>query len=323
MSIKAKDIHISDTVLMAPMSGITDYPFRETLKFLGVDVTTSEMTASEAILNKEASETSKLDKLDNRTIVQIVGHNANVMAEAAKISEAKGAIMIDINFGCPAKKVVNRYAGSALMQDEKLAAEIFHQVAKAVKIPKSLKMRIGWDAENKNAATIARIAEDCGFSLLTVHGRTRAQKFRGKADWSFIRNVKEAVSIPVIANGDITTFEDAKNCLKLSKADGIMIGRAAIGRPWIIPDINFALREGKIRRQMSNKSKISIMRSHYLSIITHNPSQRGILSARKHLAAYLKELPLIPKLPKCILQINEPSKILVKLDEYALELSNL
>ena len=222
MVIQVGSVSLNDHVLLAPMSGVTDVAYRATLKSLGADVTISEMVASKAIINDESDELRKIQKIDERTIVQIAGHEPDVMAEAAKRCEADGALMIDINFGCPAKKVVNKYAGSAIMQDETLARSIMQELAKAVTIPVTVKMRTGWDADNRNAVQIARFAEDAGLKMITVHGRTRAQKFSGTADWQFIRNVKRAVSIPVIANGDISSIDDAKKCLQESSADGVI-----------------------------------------------------------------------------------------------------
>jgi tRNA-dihydrouridine synthase B len=277
------------------------------------------MTASRAILEGEREECRKLDQLDDRTIVQIAGHEPYAMAEAARYCESRGAIMVDINFGCPAKKVVNRYAGSALMRDEELAGDILQKVGKAVNIPVSLKMRTGWDQENRNAVTIAKIAEDCGFSLLTVHGRTRAQKFTGKADWHFIQNVKNAVSVPVIANGDIESVDDARLCLLQSGADGVMIGRGAIGRPWLITEINRALADDTSEFEFSLREKIDTVRAHYLGIIANSPGRRGVLTARKHLSAYFAVLPRAKEQLQDVLRTEDAELVIDRLDQYAEE----
>jgi tRNA-dihydrouridine synthase B len=319
MSISVGSLTLSDRALLAPMSGVTDFPFRCILRSLGADVTISEMTASRAILVGEREECRKLDQLDDRTIVQIAGHEPYAMAEAARYCESRGAIMVDINFGCPAKKVVNRYAGSALMRDEELAGDILQKVGKAVNIPVSLKMRTGWDQENRNAVTIAKIAEDCGFSLLTVHGRTRAQKFTGKADWHFIQNVKNAVSVPVIANGDIETVDDARLCLLQSGADGVMIGRGAIGRPWLIMEINRALADDTSEFQFSLREKIDTVRAHYLGIIANSPGRRGVLTARKHLSAYFAVLPRAKEQLQDVLRTEDAELVIDRLDQYAEE----
>jgi tRNA-dihydrouridine synthase B len=319
MSILVGNLTLEDRALLAPMSGVTDFPFRSILRSLGADVTISEMTASRAILRGEREECRKLDQLDDRTIVQIAGHEPDAMAEAARYCESLGAIMVDINFGCPAKKVVNRYAGSALMRDEELAGDILRKVGKSVTIPVSLKMRTGWDHENRNAVTIAKIAEDCGFSLLTVHGRTRAQKFTGKADWRFIQNVKNAVSVPVIANGDIESVDDARACLQQSGADGVMIGRGAVGRPWLIPEINRALADDTTEFQFSLREKIETVRAHYLGIIANSPGRRGVLTARKHLSAYFAVLPRAKEQLHDVLRTEDAELVIERLDQYAEE----
>ncbi len=317
MVIQVGDVSLNDHVLLAPMSGVTDFAYRATLKSLGADVTISEMVASKAIINDESVELRKIQKIDNRTIVQIAGHEPEVMAEAAKRCEADGALMIDINFGCPAKKVVNKYAGSAIMQDETLARSIMQEIAKAVTIPVTVKMRTGWDADNRNAVQIARFAEDANLKMITVHGRTRAQKFSGIADWQFIKNVKRAVSIPVIANGDISSVDDAKKCLQESDADGVMVGRAAIGRPWLIPEINSQIAIKPMKYSISLSEKLKVIKAHYCRILESYPHRLAVLGARKHLAAYLTELPQIDMAMQSILRTEDAGEVLRRFDEYA------
>ena len=237
-------ITLDSNVLLAPMSGVTDLPFRKLVKKFGASLLISEMIASRAMIMQTTSSMQKCQKDDSNglTSAQLAGCDPEVMAEAAKLNEDLGADIIDINFGCPVKKVVNGFAGSALMKDEDLATKIMAATVKAVKIPVTMKMRMGWNSQNLNAPILAKKAEDVGIQMLTIHGRTRCQMYNGSADWEFIKNVKEAVNIPVIANGDIKTSQDAKKAIELSKADGVMIGRGCYGKPWLIEKITRELK---------------------------------------------------------------------------------
>jgi tRNA-dihydrouridine synthase B len=290
--MKIATIEINNPVILAPMSGVTDMPFRKLVKKQGAGLVVSEMIASRAMIiqTRDSLKKCEISEFEDLTSVQLAGCEPEVMAEAARLNEEMGAKIIDINFGCPVKKVVNGYAGSALMKDEKLAAQILEATVKAVKIPVTLKMRTGWDENNRNAPRLAKIAEDLGIQMITVHGRTRCQMYRGNADWKFIKNVKDSVLIPVIANGDIVSYEDAERCLTESYADGIMIGRGSYGKPWFINQISNYLKTGKKSAEPELNEKLAIILEHYDDMIAHYGELVGVRMARKHLAWYSSSL---------------------------------
>src|ERR1700743_3036935 len=284
---------LENPVILAPMSGVTDMPFRRLVKKHGAGLVVSEMIASQAMI-RECRKTMQMiqrSEQEDCTAVQLAGCEPEVMAEAARMNEDGGANLIDINFGCPVKKVVNGHAGSSLMRDEVHAAKILEATVKAVKIPVTLKMRMGWNHENLNAPRLAKIAEECGIKMVTVHGRTRCQFYEGQADWSFIRNVKNAVTIPVIANGDINDFPDALRALELSGADGIMIGRGAYGRPWFIQQVIDYLQTGEIPPAPSLRHQLDLIIEHLEGMLNHYGLHAGLRIARKHIGWYSKGLP--------------------------------
>jgi tRNA-dihydrouridine synthase B len=241
--------------------------------------------------------------------VQLAGCEPQIMAEAAKLNADRGARLIDINFGCPVKKVVNGHAGSALMRDEMHAARILEATVKAVDLPVTLKMRTGWDEQSRNAPRLAKIAESCGIRMVTVHGRSRCQFYAGSADWRFIRAVKEAVSIPVIANGDITTLDEADRALAESGADGLMIGRGCYGRPWFIAQVIDWLRDHRRRPDPPLAAQYETVRGHYDAMLTHYGRIPGLRIARKHLGWYSKGLPASAEFRAAVNQTDEVARV--------------
>ena len=286
--IQIGNITLQDNVILAPMSGVTDLPFRRLVKKFGSSLVISEMIASRAMIMQTRDSLKKCQKDEALypMSVQLAGCDPEVMAEAAKLNEDLGADIIDINFGCPVKKVINSFAGSALMKDEDLATRIMEAVVKAVKVPVTMKMRLGWNHDNLNSPSLAKKAENVGIQMLTVHGRTRTQMYTGTANWELISHVKEAVKIPVIANGDIRNSDDARKAIELSGADGVMVGRAVYGKPWLIAQINSELSgQGKIPTPSIAQQK-EIVLNHFAEMVEHYGAQTAIPLARKHIGWY-------------------------------------
>ena len=316
-SIALSAVSLSPPVALAPLAGITDLPFRQLVASFGAGWVVSEMVASQEMVQAKPGvrERAELGYDQAGTAVQIAGRDAYWMAEAAKLAAGNGAAIIDINMGCPAKKVTNGYSGSALLRDPDHALSLIEAVVNAVNVPVTLKTRLGWDDDCLNAPDVARRAEAAGIQLVTIHGRTRCQFYKGAADWAAISAIKDAVTIPVIANGDIVDAVTAKDALKLSRADGVMIGRGAQGRPWVLAEVAAALHGTPMPMVPIGYDLEQMVCGHYGAMLSFYGTELGRKMARKHLGWYMDDAMAPSDMRRAVLTEADPKAVMALLPD--------